>query len=211
MIVMDPTIFAATTFAFPASAFVPLAIGFYGLGVGYFVWGGQLLFNYPRDSPATDRSIGLWGIWMPGFMQFITGVYLLIGLTWFNVFAPAAARTPLYMAALAFTAYGVHWFVLGTRRYIQSDVIPDAWMAIPFCLISVLGAIVFASYGDWPVLILFILLSLIYLSEACVRFGVTVPLGARLVALWQFINGIWLMYLTWAVALDLATGAHWPF
>jgi hypothetical protein len=42
---------------------------------------------------------------MPGFMQFITGVYLLVGLTWFNVFGNAA---PLYMAGLAFTAYGIH-------------------------------------------------------------------------------------------------------
>ena len=62
---------------------------------------------------------------------------------------------------------------------------------------------------DAPVL--FILLTLIYLSEALVRFGIPVPLGARLVALWQFINGIWLMYLTYALTLDLATPYHWPF
>ena len=41
---------------------------------------------------------------MPGFMQFITGVYLLVGLTWFNVFGKEA---PLCMAGLAFTAYGI--------------------------------------------------------------------------------------------------------
>ncbi len=40
---------------------------------------------------------------MPGFMQFITGVYLFLGLTLFGTFTAA----PLYMAALAFTAYGV--------------------------------------------------------------------------------------------------------
>ena len=42
--------------------------------------------------------MGMWGFWMPGFMQFITGTYLLVGLTWFSVFGNAA---PLYMAGLA--------------------------------------------------------------------------------------------------------------
>ena len=69
--------------------------------------------------------MGLWGFWMPGFMQFITGVYLLIGLTWFNVFGKEA---PLYMAALAFTAYGVHWFAMGYRRYVNSSDQPDGWL-----------------------------------------------------------------------------------
>jgi hypothetical protein len=53
--------------------------------------------------------MAMWGFWMPGFMQFLTGVYLLVGLTWFNVFGNAA---PLYMAGLAFTAYGIHWFAM---------------------------------------------------------------------------------------------------
>jgi hypothetical protein len=30
-----------TQFALEPSAYVPLAIGFFGLAVGYFVWGGQ--------------------------------------------------------------------------------------------------------------------------------------------------------------------------
>jgi hypothetical protein len=42
---------------------------------------------------------------MPGFMQFLTGISLLIGLTWFNVFATTkdgpSNTSPLYMAALA--------------------------------------------------------------------------------------------------------------
>jgi hypothetical protein len=219
-----------------ASPYVPFAIGFFGLGVGYFVWGGQLLFGFPASSPDTDRSMGLWGIWMPGGMQFITGIVTLIGLTWFHVFDVGKNNTPAYMAALAFTAYGVHWFVLGYRRYIQSDVMPDAWMAIPFLLLSVLGVIVFYWAKDWSVVILFIFLSLIYLTEALARFGVLpggrpaapmssaeavspVPMrptvgplfGIRLVGLWQFLGGIWLMYLTYAVTLDLATTYHWPF
>jgi quinol-cytochrome oxidoreductase complex cytochrome b subunit len=50
---------------------------------------------------------------MPGFMQFVTGTYLFLGLTLFHSFVAPA----LYMAALAFTAYGVHWFALGWSGY----------------------------------------------------------------------------------------------
>ena len=59
--------------------------------------------------------------WMSGFMQLITGIYLIIGLTWFNVFGNAA---PLYMAALAFTAFGAHWFAVAHRRYTGGDAPP---------------------------------------------------------------------------------------
>lgn len=241
-----------------ASIYVPLALGFFGLGVGYFVWGGQLLFNFPRatttsaamdrdrtgnsaasvpagragadalqgvttgpvattgyaaDSQraATDRAMGLWGIWMPGFMQFLTGIMIWVGITWFHVFEPTAPHTPLYMAALAFTAFGVHWFVLGYRRYIQADVLPDGWMAIAFLLLSILGIIVFASAKDAGVTILFVGLALIYLTEVLVRFGVHgIPLGDRLIGVWQLLTGIWLMYLTYAVVLDHATTMNWP-
>ena len=88
------------TFTFSSSPFVPVAIGFFGLGTGYFIWGGQALFGFPKASPEVNRSLGLWGFWMPGFMQFLTGTYLLVGLTWFGVFQNTA---PLYMAGLAFT------------------------------------------------------------------------------------------------------------
>jgi hypothetical protein len=47
----------------------------------YFIWGGQALFGFPKASPEVNRTMGMWGFWMPGFMQFITGAYLLIGLT----------------------------------------------------------------------------------------------------------------------------------
>ncbi len=105
-------------FTFAGSRFVPVAIGFFGLGTGYFIWGGQALFGFPKTSPEVNRTVGMWGFWMPGFMQFITGVYLLIGLTWFNVFGDVA---PLYIAGLAFTAYGIHWFAMAHRRYIDSS------------------------------------------------------------------------------------------
>ncbi|MFI5272212.1 MAG: hypothetical protein ACHQ4H_04165 [Ktedonobacterales bacterium] len=196
---MDPV------FSFPASAFVPIAVGFFGLGTGYFIWGGQAFFGYPASNPEVDRTMGLWGFWMPGFMQFITGVYILVGLTWFQVFT---SSPPLFMAGLAFTAYGVHWFAMAHRRYIGASGTPDAWMAIPFFLLSVLGIIVFIGASDVPVAIVFIGLALIYATESPTRFGI-LPGGARLVAVWQLLTGVWLMYLTFAATLNFTQAAHW--
>jgi len=82
-----------TIFAFPPSAFIPVAIGLFGLGTGYFVWSGQALFGYPKPMPEVEKTMGMWGFWMPGFMQFITGVYILIGLTWFQVFSTPGAKS----------------------------------------------------------------------------------------------------------------------
>lgn len=190
---------------FAPSVYLPIAIGFFGLGTGYFIWGGQALTGYPQSTPETNRTMGMWAIWMPGAMQFVTGIVLLIGLTWFNVFGKAA---PLYMAAVAFTAYGIHWFAMGHRRFIDSSAQPDAWMAIAYFILSVLGVVVFFMANDVPVAIVFIGLSLIYLTEAPFRFGVFSG-GGRLVAVWQLLTGIWLMYLTWAVVFNIALGAHW--
>jgi hypothetical protein len=131
-------------FTFTASRFVPVAVGFFGLGTGYFIWGGQALLGFPKATPEVNKTMGMWGFWMPGFMQFITGVYLLIGLTWFNVFGDVA---PLYMAGLAFTAYGIHWFAMAYRRYIGSSDQPDGWMAIAFLFLSILGVNVFRRAG----------------------------------------------------------------
>lgn len=193
------------TFALPQSAFVPIAVGFFGLGTGYIIWGGQALFGYPAASREVDRTLALWGIWMPGFMQFITGIGLLVGLTWFPVFT---ATPPLYMAGLAFTAFGIHWFALATRRYIGSNPIPDGWMAIPFFFVSLLGLVIFASAGDYPVMIVFIGLSLIYATEVLFRFRILAA-GEKVIAVWQLLTGVWLIYLTWGVALNLSIHAHW--
>lgn len=194
-----------STSVFPESIYVPIAIGFFGLGTGYIIWGGQALFDYPKTTREVDRTLAMWGFWMPGFMQFVTGITLLIGLTWFQVFAKAP---PLYMAALAFTAFGIHWFALAHRRFIDSNPYPDGWMAIPFLMVSTLGAVVFASAGDYPVFIVFIGLSLIYATEILFRFNV-LPRGNKLIAVWQLLTGLWLMYMTWGVTLDLALNAHW--
>ena len=191
------------TFTFASSHYVPIAIGFFGLATGYFIWGGQALFGFPKSSPEVNRTMGLWGFWMPGFMQFITGVYLLIGLTWFNVFGNAA---PLYMAALAFTAYGVHWFAMGYRRYVNSNDQPDGWMAIAFLFLSILGTYVFQRAGDIPVMIIFVGLTLIYATEIPTRLFSWSP-GGRLTGLFQFVTGIWLLYCTYAITVNQALGA----
>ncbi len=191
--------------AFAHSPFWPVAIGFFGLGTGYFIWGGQALFGIPKDSPEANRTIGYWGMAMNGFMQFITGVYLMIGLTWFGVFTNAA---PLYMAALAFTAYGVHWVPVSLRRINGTSAVPEGWMAIPFTFLGLLGAIVFFSAGDAPVGILFVGLTLVYLTEIPTNFGLW-PAGRRLIGFWQLLTGCWLIYLTYAATLDFALGKHW--
>jgi hypothetical protein len=77
-------------------------------------------------------------------MQFPTGVYLFLRLTLFGTFT---ASPPLYMAALAFTAYGVHWFALGWIRLRRADARANIGMTVAFLAISVLGIIVFFKAG----------------------------------------------------------------
>jgi hypothetical protein len=194
-----------TTITFAASTFPPLALGFFGLGTGYLIWGPHELFGFPpRDEPV-DRALGTWGIWMPGFCQLLTGLILFVGLTWFQVFTD---DKPLYMAALAFSAYGIHWFSLGWNRYRGNDTRPNAGMSVAFFLISVLGLIVFFHAGGWPVGLLFIGLALVYVCDFFLAFGST--LFGRLLGLVHVVTGLWLMYLTFAVALDFAAGFHLP-
>jgi hypothetical protein len=192
------------TLSLAHSPFVPVAIGFFGLGAGYFVWGGQALFDFPKASPDVNRTMGMWGFWMPGFLQFITGVYLIVGLTWFDVFGSAA---PLYMAGLAFTAYGIHWFAMAHRRYIGSSSAPDAWIAIAFLFLSALGADVFLRVGDTPVMTIFIGLTLIYLVEIPTRF-LSWKNGGRLVGLLQLATAVWLMYCTYTTVIRLAVDSN---
>ena len=160
---MDVT-FATTTFA-------PVVLGFFGLGTGYLIYGPQELFGFPRRDPSVDRATGIWGIWLPGFCQFITGVYLFVALTWLGSLKEPA----LYTAALAFSAYGIHWFALGWNRYQGNDARPTGLMAIAFTIISVLGMVVFFTAGAWPVGILFAGLTAIYVSEFFASFRI----GAR--------------------------------
>jgi hypothetical protein len=69
------------------------------------------------------------------------------------------------MAALAFTAYGVHWFALGLGRAFAGDPRPNGFTAIPFLVLSVLAAVVFFGADDNPVGGLFCGLAAIYICE----------------------------------------------
>ena len=188
----------------PQSPFPPIALGFFGLGTGYLIYGPQELLGFPKRDASVDFGTGVWGIWMPGFCQFLTGTYLFLGLTLFGTFT---ATTPLYMAALAFSAYGVHWFALGWNRLKQVDPRVNLGMALAFTLISVLGVIVFAKAKDYPVMGLFIGLTLIYLSDILASLGASAPgpsrLGIRLMGFFHIGVGLWLMYLMFATVLDL--------
>jgi hypothetical protein len=223
--------------SFPVSAFVPLAVGFFGLGTGYLIYGPQELFRIPRRDRAVDLITGIWGIWMPGFLQFVTGVILFVGLAWLHTFRDA----PLYMAALAFTAYGVHWWALGMGRALGGDQRPNAFMSIAFTSLSALGIVVFFKAHDAPVAGLFIGLTCVYVSEffaslfARPALAATAPadgrvaeparasgrrgssggsalgaMGERALGFFHTAVGLWLMYLTWATVLNIAIGYHLP-
>jgi len=152
---------------FATSSFVPVALGFFGLGTDYLIWGPQELLGFPPRDPAVDRSLGVWGIFLPGLVQLVTGIILFVGLTWLQVFTDPA----LYMAAIAFTAYGIHWFALGINRYRGNDPRPNAGMSVAFTTLSALGAFVFFDAGVWPVGALFLLLAGVYVADFFVAVG----------------------------------------
>lgn len=191
---------AATTFSFPETAFPPLALGFFGLGTGYLIYGPQELLHLPRRDRRVDISTGIWGVWMPGFMQFVTGIYLFAALVLFH----SLSAPPMYMAALAFTSYGIHWFAIGMGRAFGGDPRPNAFMCIAFFLISLLGTISFFHNGDNPVGGLFIGLMCVYVSEFFA--SLRVPLGERALGFFHICVGFWLMYLTFAVTLNFTAG-----
>lgn len=195
-----------TDVTFAQSAFPPLALGFFGLGTGYLIYGPQELAGWPKrdEEGRVDRATGVWGIWLPGFCQFMTGVILFVGLTWFQVFSKSA---PLYMAALAFSAYGIHWFALGWNRYRGNDPRTNAGMCVAFMVISAMGATVFFKVGGLagraavpgPVR---------HLLQRLLRRD-RVKLGERALGLFHLATGGWLMYLAYAVAVDFSLGYHW--
>jgi hypothetical protein len=195
---------AATVVQFQPSTFVPLALGFFGLGTGYLIYGPGELLGFPARDRKVDITTGIWGIWMPGFLQFVTGILLFVGLTWFSSFN----EKPLYMAAVAFTAYGVHWWALGMGRVFGGDPRPNALMSVPFLVLSILGAIVFFGASDNPVGILFVGLTLVYVCDFFASLGR--PAWERALGLVHIATGVWLMYLTVAVVLNTARGFNLP-
>lgn len=191
-------------------ALAPVALGFFGLGTGYLIYGPWEFFGKPSEkTTALNRTLGQWGIWMPGFLQFLTGTYLWLGLTIFpNAFGPTTStgHTALYMAALAFTAYGVHWFALGYNKYKESDPRVDGYMAVAFLWISITGAVAFLYKGtDIGVGILFILLAFVYISDIPASLLLS-RRWTKIKGFWHIVTGIWLQYLMFAVVLGSAMG-----
>ncbi|MGH9298985.1 MAG: hypothetical protein ACRDZT_03650 [Acidimicrobiales bacterium] len=192
----------STVVHLPPSAFPPLAVGFMGLGTGYLIYGPQELFGFPERSRTVDLGTGVWGIFLPGLMQLVTGLYLFAGLTLFGTFTTPA----LYAAALAFTAYGIHWFAIGWNRMAGADVRTNVGMTVGYTAISVLGIISFFGAHDNPVGGLFIGLTCIYVSDffaslkpALVRAG---RVGERALGFFHLGTGGWLIYLMFAATLN---------
>lgn len=190
---------------FAESSFVPVVLGLFGLGTGYLVWGPQELTGYPVRDRAVDRSMGVWGLFMPGLCQLVTGILLFVGLSWFQVFQ----EKPLYMAALAFSAYGIHWFALGWNRFQGNDPRPNLGMSVAFIILSVLGVIVFFKATDgWPVGLLFCGLTAVYVAELFL--SMRVAIAEKMLGVAHIVTGLWLMYLTFATVLDVTSGYSWP-
>jgi len=42
--------------------FPPPALGFFGLGAGYLIWGPQELLGFPARDDRVDLSLGVWGL-----------------------------------------------------------------------------------------------------------------------------------------------------
>lgn len=171
---------------FAQSTFPPLALGFFGLGTGYLIYGPNELFGYPPRDVRVDRAIGVWGVWMPGLCQLLTGLILFVGLTWLQVFTKSP---PLYMAALAFSAYGIHWFAIGWNRYSGNDARPNAGMSVAYMVISAMGATVFFHAADWPVGLLFLGLFAIYFSDFFASVGSRSGSGRSGCSTWSQAHG----------------------
>ena len=194
---------ASITFA--TSEFAPVALGFFGLGTGYLILGPQELFGWPKDGgQALARSNGVWGFFMPGLCQALVGLYLFIGLTWFEVFK----EPQLYAAAVAFSVFGIHWLAMGIIKFVQGDARPNGFMSIAFFLVSVLGILSFSIGGDAPVAVLFVGLAAVYFFEFFASFDIAVPASEKALGLAHVVTGFYLMYLTYGVVLSMANDVN---
>ncbi|MGH3283429.1 MAG: hypothetical protein ACRDPD_01870, partial [Streptosporangiaceae bacterium] len=123
-------------------------------------------------------------------------------LTLFGTF-----KAPLfYMAALAFTAYGVHWFAIGWNQLRRADARANVGVTVAFTFISILGIIVFFKGGDDGVGILFCGLTAIYVSDffASIQADIGRPghLGEKALGAFHIATGFWLFYLMFADILN---------
>lgn len=190
------------------TSLLPVALGFFGLGTGYLIFGPYELLGFPKEkSEALNRSLGQWGIWMPGFLQFVTGILLWLGITLFPNAYSGDGYSIAYMAALAFTAYGVHWFALGYNKYTGADARVDGYMAFAFLWISITGAVAFFNAGDNPVGILFALLALVYISDIPASLFSS-GFWTKIKGVFHIVTGVWLMYLMFSAVMNFALNIH---
>jgi hypothetical protein len=87
-------------------------------------------------------------------------------------------------------------------------------MAFAFTLISILGIIVFFGAGDHPVGGVFIGLTCVYVADFFASLGsglarISAP-AERALGFFRIGTACWLMYLTFAVALDFVLGYTLP-
>jgi hypothetical protein len=96
---------------------------------------------------------------------------------------------------------------MGMSRALGGDPRPNALMSISFTAISALGIVVFFHHSvDPPVGGLFIGLTCVYICEFFASLGS--KLATRALGFFHLGTGAWLMYLTWAIALNYAAGYH---
>jgi hypothetical protein len=135
-------------------------------------------------------------------MQFFTGIFLFLALTLFGTLA----SPPLYMTALAFTSYGVHWVAMGWNRIHGVDPRVNVGMTVAFMLISILGIIVFFKAHDAPVAALFIGLLGVYVADFFASLKPNLPgvgeVAEKVLGLFHLVTGFWLMYLMFATVLN---------
>jgi hypothetical protein len=113
-------------------------------------------------------------------------------------------------------------------RTFGGDPRPNGLMSVPFIFLSVLGIIVFFHAHDAPVGGLFIGLTLVYVSDFFASLFLRVPpvigasavesspprpqptavseLGERALGFFHVGTGLWLIYLTFAATLNIASG-----
>jgi hypothetical protein len=98
-------------------------------------------------------------------------------------------------------------------RTFGGDPRPNAFMAIPFMVLSAVGAVVFFGASDNPVGALFVGLFVVYVCEFFASLGsprVRSATWERLLGLVHIAVGLWLMYLTTAAVLNVARGFDLP-
>jgi uncharacterized membrane protein len=109
---------------------------------------------------------------------------------------------------------------MGWARLQGADPRPNGYMSIAFIIISVLGLTVFFRAGDWPLGLLFTGLALVYVADFFASFKLGVKVGAdgrestnvgeKALGLAHIVVGLWLMYLTIATTLNIASDFHLP-